>query len=153
MTSSVLTPNVEQLQAWANDPSAAKANLPSIFSAVANQESLIDWANEALENCGQPEPMQLDFLLEQLKSPSDDVLYWTCKLIGRVGPAANRCQMQLEHVLRQDKLAGTVKKQAILALGRLGPIQPQVRATLEGLRQSSDANLSQAATTALEQTL
>ncbi len=95
MGSTNLSPKSEQLQLWANEPELARRNLRSILAAVDSDESLIDWATEALENCGSPDQNELEFLQSQLQSSSSDVIYWACKLIGRMGALANSCQPHL----------------------------------------------------------
>jgi hypothetical protein len=123
-------PSLDQLQQWANTPDLARDNLRSILSAVEQREPLIDWANEALENCGSPEVSELEFLNRQLASSCEDVVYWSCKLIARMGALANGCQESLCRVLANDKHPDAVKQQALLALGKVGELKPSCVAAI-----------------------
>jgi HEAT repeats len=144
-----LIPKSEQLQLWANDPDLARKNLRSILSAVESDESLIDWATEALENCGSPAHDELEFLQNQLQSSSNDVIYWACKLIGRMGPFANPCQPALCQVATSES-SDAVKQQALIALGRVGTLKDESRISLQQIAKSQSANLSSLASKLLE---
>lgn len=150
MGSTNLIPKSEQLQLWANEPELARRNLRSILLAVDGDESLIDWATEALENCGSPDQNELEFLQNQLQSSSSDVIYWACKLIGRMGTLANACQPHLCQVAVSTSHSEAVKQQALLALGRIGTLKDESRSSLQPIAQSNSANLSSLASKLLE---
>jgi HEAT repeats len=150
MGSTGIIPKSDQLQQWANEPELARKNLRSILVAVESDGSLIDWATEALENCGSPTPDELGFLQQQLQSPSTDVVYWACKLIARLGLLANGCQPALCRVFSESNNPDAVKKQAVIALGRIGTLAPESRNALQMVATSSSENLSSLANKILE---
>ncbi len=150
MGSTNLCPKSEQLQLWANEPELARRNLRSILLAVDSDESLIDWATEALENCGSPDQNDLEFLQNQLQSSSSDVIYWACKLIGRMGVLANTSQPHLCQIVVSTAHSEPVKQQALLALGRIGTLKDESRRSLQQIAECNSANLSSLASKLLE---
>lgn len=150
MGSTGIIPKADQLQQWANEPELARKNLRSILAAVESDESLIDWATEALENCGSPAQNELGFLQQQLQSASPDVIYWACKLIARLGPFANDCQPALCGVFSASENSDTVKQQALIALGRIGKLESESLNAIKIVAQCSSLNLSSLASKLLE---
>jgi hypothetical protein len=132
----------EELQAWANDAAAATAHLPAIFQALTVADARVEWATEALENCGPPPDTALDFLQSCLASPTADVAYWACKLLGRAGPAAGRTQPALVQVLRDTSGPEAARYQALVALGRIGPLPAESRQAIEACTRDSSARIA-----------
>lgn len=111
----------------------------------------MDWAGEALENCGSPATSELAFLNQQLASPCEDVVYWSCKLIARMGAAANGCQESLCRMLANDKHPDAVKQQVLNALGRIGELKPDCIAAIRVCSQVAKPQLAALAQQLLDQ--
>lgn len=143
--------NSDLFQQLANDPVQAIARLKDLIPAVASSdESTMQWATEALENCGPPEEAQLPWLASQLQDPSEDVAYWACTLIGRAGLLANSLQCQLAETLKNRTGASRLK--AASALGKIGKLNES--SIVELRKAASETNLpalASAAQRALEQ--
>ena len=150
MSTTSIIPKAVQLQQWANAPELARKNLRSILAAVESDEALIDWATEALENCGSPAQDEVGLLQQQLQSPSPDVIYWACKLIARMGPLANGCQRSLCHVFSTSENSNAVKQQALIAMSRIGTLESESRNALQIVATSNSASLSSLASKVLE---
>ncbi len=151
MDTTSVVPSLDQLQIWANDPDSARSNLRSLLTAVERDEALLDWATEALENCGSPDAKELAFLNQQLASPSEDVVYWSCKLIARMGASANGCQESLCRMLGNDKHSDAVKQQVLNALGKIGELKPSCVAAIRVCSQVAEPKLAGLAQQILEQ--
>ncbi len=142
MTRTNVAATQEELQAWANDAAAATAHLPAIFQALTVADDRVEWATEALENCGPPSATELDFLQSCLASPTADVAYWACKLLGRAGAAAERTQPALVQLLGNASGPEAARYQALVALGRLGPLQAASRQAVEACTRDSSARIA-----------
>jgi hypothetical protein len=142
----------ELVERWARDPEVAKAALRQLMPLVDSSDTSIQgWAVEALENCGPPLPSDLQWLVDQLRCESGDIVYWAATLIGRLGMVAIEHQLPLAHVLDDPNAAPQGKTRAAWALGRLGPLDSSVRTSLErAARDTTNPRLGAVAALALE---
>lgn len=138
------------LQAWSNDPESARSNLRTIFSGLKADESMSEWAAEALENCGPPLESDLDFLIHLTQDQEDDVGCWACKLIGRLGAKANTFQESLAVVVASEKNGLALRQQAALTLASIGTLTAASREALLAAARSHDPRLARIAIQALE---
>lgn len=142
--------SIDQLRELANDTDATLAQLPSVLlSLPGDDEERMQWACEALENCGVPAASQLNQLLPFLKHPDDLVVSWTCKLLARLEQAAAAAQPGLVEVLKchGDQF---VREEAAQALGLLAELSPAARSALEQAATDGGPRLKRIATAALE---
>jgi hypothetical protein len=133
---------VEHLQVWANDPDLARSNLRTIFECLDEGESLIDWANEALENCGPSLPKDHAFLAEQLQSVSSDRAYWACKVLARSSTAAQEHQAAICAIAVQPSTPEAVRIQAMLALQKIDGLSLESRTAVERLVSDESSKIA-----------
>lgn len=150
MSATESIPSIEALQAWAKNPIAAFDHLSELLACLSRDSEEADWATEALENCGIPPVEALDLLLASLRSKSPDVVYWSCKLIGRMQRSDRKIEDSLVPLLADPHVSAAVKRQAIAALAHCRPLHVKSTAVLEQLVASNDASLSTYAREALE---
>jgi hypothetical protein len=139
----------EVLRAWSNDPDAARSNLRSILGALKADDTVSEWAHEALENSGAPLESDLDFLAQIARDQDSDTAYWACKLLHRMGSRANAQQESLVAVLESETAQLAVRQQAALALSSIGPLTESSRNALKNTSRSNDARLARLSTQAL----
>ncbi len=123
--------SIEQLRELANDPAATLAKLCSVLSSLAgDDEERVQWACEALENCGVPDVEQLNELLPLLRHEDSLVASWSCKLLARMEQASMPAQPVLVELLRchGDQL---VREEAARALGVHAELSSAARSALE----------------------
>ncbi len=78
-----------EVESWARNPETALQHLATLLDALTQEdEDLLSWVTEALENCGVPDPSHISMLMERLPSTSSDVTYWAATLLGRMGEKA-----------------------------------------------------------------
>ena len=109
--------SIDQLRQLANDPTTTLAQLPAVLTSLMGQdEERIQWACEALENCGVPQASQVNELVPMLKHDDALVASWTCKLLARMEQASSPAQPYLVELLKNhsDQL---VREEAARALG------------------------------------
>ncbi len=149
MSIQVIALTAEALHAWSNDPDAARSNLRTIFAGLKAGESMSEWVNEALENCGIPLESDLGFLAQSTQDHEGDIAYWACKLIGRIGVKANAIQESLATVLHSETYCLASRQQAALALASIGTLTAMSREALQSAACSSDARLAKISARAL----
>jgi hypothetical protein len=149
VSTQVISLTSDVLRAWSNDPDAAKSNLRSILAALKADESISEWANEALENCGEPLDSDLDFLAQAARDQDSSTAFWACTLLGRSGARANALQGSLIAVLESKTAQLALRQQAALALASIGPLTAASREALQSTRCSEDARLARLSTQAL----
>lgn len=141
-TSSSIDPHT--LQQWANDPAAATAHVTELLECLRGEGSSIDWATEALENCGPPSTAHLAALQVSAGDAHPDVSSWACRLIGRMGADASPAEATLVSVLTQHASAET-RRQSALALSKLDKLSAESLSALQQAAHSTDARLARAA--------
>ncbi len=141
--------SVEQLRELANESERTLAQLPSVLlSLVGDDEERVQWASEALENCGAPKATQLNELLPFLKHDDRLVLSWSCKLIARMGRSASAAQGLLVDLLSGHKDT-LVREEAARALGEQSELNSAARSALEQAAMDGGPRLKRLATAAL----
>ena len=149
MSAQFIVQSADALQAWSRDPDAARDNLRTIFAGLKHDESISEWAAEALENCGPPHESDLDFLQQATAELECNTAYWACKLIGRLGSKSNSLQDVLVSVLLSEKASLATHQQAALALASIGKLTTATRKALEQTTNSTDPRLARISTQAL----
>lgn len=142
--------STEQLRDLANDPTSTLAQLPSVLCSLAgNDEERVQWACEALENCGVPGVSQVSDLVRLLKHDDALVVSWTCKLLTRMEHESAPAQATLVELLRlhSDQL---VREEAARALGVQAELTSAARSALEQAATDGGPRLKRIATAALD---
>jgi hypothetical protein len=150
VSTQVISLTTDVLRSWSNDPEAARSNLRSIFASLHANESISEWANEALENCGEPLDSDLAFLAQIVREQDVDAANWACKLLGRGGTRANSLQDALIAVVESESAPLALRQQAALALASIGTLTAASREALQRTSRSNDARLARLSTQALE---
>ncbi len=108
------------------DAARSLAQSPDASAAVALLTALADtndevrqWANEALENLGEPSLEHLTALLESTVSDNNDQAYWAITLIGRLGPRAIQARAELARLAEMHQMP-EIRRRAVWALQRIG---------------------------------
>lgn len=141
--------SIEQLRQLANDSSATLAQLTAVLISLSSpDEERIQWASEALENCGVPSTSQLNDMMQMLKHDDALVASWTCKLLARIEQSASAAQPQLVELLKShsDQL---VREEAARALGVQAELSSAARSALEQAATDGGPRLKRLATAAL----
>ncbi len=128
---------------------AAAAALPLIASLDSSDESLREWSNATLEECGAPHLNDLPRLMQLIQpttGASHSVVYWALTLIGRLerhaestSPILSRFIEDASHGLSEDAGHETGRAnlaRAIWALGCVGYDDPAAKQFLMRLRAS-----------------
>lgn len=142
--------SIEQLRELANAPATTLAKLSSVLCSLAgDDEDRVQWACEALENCGVPEQTHVNELLPMLKHDDALVVSWTCKLLARMEQSSAPAQPALVELLRchSDQL---VREEAARALGVQADLSSAARSALEQAATDGGPRLKRLATAALE---
>ena len=133
-------PTVEesQLQLWANDTEQAIANIKTLVTSIGTaDQSTVDWATEALENCGPPRKDDAEWLAKQLFSDTADVSYWAATLLGRLGDDVTECQATLAKLASDSERTANVRQRAVWALGRISNLSNESKIALQSLRDNT----------------
>lgn len=141
--------SIDQLRDLANDPEQTLAQLASVLSSLTgDNEERVQWACEALENCGVPEPAQVAGLVCFLKHADSVVVSWACKLLARMEDESAPAQPALVELLRShdDQL---VREEAARALGVQAELSAAARGVLEQAAMDGGPRLKRIATAAL----
>lgn len=113
-------PTVTDLQSWANDPPSARRHLSELLGLLVNpDDERHAWAQEALENCGPPNPEQVPWLVTQLQSSHSDTQYWAATLLGRAGAAARTATSALQTTIATGKASAAVMQRVAWALAEI----------------------------------
>jgi HEAT repeat protein len=132
------TIEVSQLQVWANDPEQAIVNIKTLLNSIGSEDqSTVDWATEALENCGEPRSEDAAWIASQLSSDTADVAYWAATLLGRLGEGISGFQKTLVAVAIDSKRTANVRQRAIWALGRIPNLNNETVTALQSLQQNT----------------
>ncbi len=131
------TVEVSQLQLWANDSEQAIANIKTLLTSIVSEDqSTVDWATEALENCGPPRKDDAEWLAKQLFSDTADVSYWAATLLGRMGEDVSEYQTSLVKLALDSKRTANVRQRAVWALGRISNLSNETKIALQSLRKN-----------------
>ena len=140
--SDVMVPSIDDLQSWANDEDLACTNLTEIFAAIqSEQEELVNWATEALENMGPPLKSDIVWLGEIASNDSPDVIYWAVTLLGRSEDSIDSVQDALTRVFVAAKSTPTNRRRAILALAKVLTRNSNTELAIQSALNSDDSQL------------
>jgi len=135
---------IATLEKCVEQPDIAAEHWEFLLDCVASEdESTLEAATEALENCGQ---LALDAMPKLRSLFSDAVFvelgpqrqYWLCTLLGRYGTRASEFQEWVAQAASNPSLALSVRERAAWCLGELGPLSTQAQAVLSV--QATDAS-------------
>lgn len=120
---------IEQLRSLANDAEQTQRQLKSVLASLAGSAEEAQWAGEALENCGVPQPEATASLATLANHPDELVASWACKLLARIGVAASQAEEALVTALTRHN-GQLVREEAARALGELENLSAATRAAL-----------------------
>ncbi len=110
-----------EVESWARNPETALQHLATLLDALTQEdEDLLSWVTEALENCGVPDPSNISMLMERLPSTSSDVTYWAATLLGRMGEKAAVAQPALNAAMLHGDVSEVAKNRILWAIRRIG---------------------------------
>ena len=138
---------LEQLQRWANHPEEAGSHLEELIAAVGSEEEeVVAWASESLENCGPPPKEKWTWIADQLVKESGDRQYWLCTLAGRIDQPEEAMERALVDVASGEQVAEANAVRACWALERFPRLAESSRLAIQQLADgSASAGLRQAA--------
>jgi hypothetical protein len=127
----------ETLEKCVQDPEQALLHWEALVECVASdEESKLEGATEALENCGSLPESELPRLMHLLSNPSPSSLgpqrlYWLCTLAGRFGGSGLPLQPWIVAIAVDASIDLAARERAAWCLGELGPLDPQRIALLK----------------------
>ncbi len=146
----------KQLVEFAKQPQLALHSLKELLAMLEGEEETEqNCASELLENCGAPQPSDVSFLCEQLRSGVFCRVYWCSTLLGRLGPTVeppaerSRIQTELCNTISDSKLELTARERAAWAMGELGGVDGENRSVLEKQLDAAPARLKRLLAAAL----
>ena len=139
--------DLEKLQRWANDPEEAGHHLEELIAAVGSEEEeVVSWASESLENCGPPPKEKWTWIANRLSKESGDRQYWLCTLAGRIEEPEEAMERALVEVASGEQVAEANSVRACWALERLPRLADSSRLAIQHLADTSPSpGLRQAA--------
>jgi len=133
----------ETLEKCVQDPEYASAHWEVLIEGVASSdESILEPATEALENCGVLNSTALPKLKALLESNSraglgSQKLYWLCTLAGRFGKQASGLQGLVTEIATDRSLDLSARERAAWCLTEFGTLESQHAEALK--RSAADA--------------
>lgn len=140
--------SLEQLRELANEPEAARAQLEALLMSLKCSDEHIQWACEALENCGQPHTTSLALLMQLVDHSNVLIATWACKLLARLGSDAQAAQSQLACAV-STRREEVLREEAARALGQLAELSAASRAALQDAAIHGGPRLKRLATASL----
>jgi len=139
-------PNVPtngELQTWANDSDAARANVKSLFAAIqCAQEEAVNWATEALENMGPPSVGDIGWLGSVISSSSTDAVYWAITLLARCDDSIDAVQDYLAKIVASNESSTITRRRAITALAKVHARSDATESAIKIAMNSGDSQLA-----------
>lgn len=129
----------ETLEKCVQDPAQALLHWEALVECVASdEESTLEAATEALENCGALPESALPRLTHLLSNPSPNSLgpqrlYWLCTLAGRFGESGLSLQPWIVSIASDASIDLAARERAAWCLGELGPVDPK---RIDSLKQA-----------------
>ncbi len=142
-----------KLAEFAKHPELALQNINELLSLLdSNDEAELNTASDLLENCGAPSRADIPFLCDQLKSRRSSTVYWCSTLLGRLGATVgerSRIDSELCQAICDESLELSARERAAWAIGQLGKVEGDGRASLEKHVEKAPARLKRLLETAL----
>lgn len=130
-------------------PKARSAAMALVLACGDDDETVRQWATDALEGIGPPEAADVAQLASLAEAKSLDVAYWAVTLLGRLkGDAATAVDALATVVAGRGDLI--VRQRAAWALGEIGPSAAKAVPALQKAGADSDPRLSRLAQEAIE---
>jgi HEAT repeat protein len=131
-------------------PKAKPAALALVLACGDDDETVRQWATDALEGMGPPEAADVAQLASLVEAKSPDVGYWAATLLGRLKTeAASAVESLAQVVAGGGDLA--VRQRAAWALGEIGPPAAKAVPALQKAGAAPDPRLSRLAQAAISQ--
>ena len=119
-----------------------------MLHALAGSDEQVQWACEALENCGEPQPEVLATIAPLISHPDELVASWACKLVARAGSEASWTESILTEAL-SARTEESVREEAARALGRIGATSTAAHEALAAAARQGGPRLKRLATASL----
>ncbi|MEQ1829734.1 MAG: hypothetical protein ABL921_27475 [Pirellula sp.] len=149
--------DTKQLIEYAKHPELALQNLSELMDQLESQDETIqNYANEALENCGKPRLEDIPELAQQLNSKRSASIYWSSTLIGRMGAAAveltdfETIQNGLCQIVGDETLELSARERAAWAITEIGRLNESNRKILRATLPQVPPRLKRFIESALE---
>jgi len=108
------------------------------------------WSAEALEVAIQPEPSEVEGLIELLSAEDDgEISYWAATMLGRLGKDAVAAVATLGSCLR-DSMYLAARERAAWALAEVGPAAADALESLKQVSETGSPRLQRLALEAIE---
>jgi hypothetical protein len=138
-------------------PELAAAHWEFLLQSVeSDDESTLELATEALENCGPVPNQDMSRLMAQLGEASfshggPQRQYWLCTLMGRSGAAGSEAQGSVAAIVAEPRYPMNVRERAAWCLGELGMLTSESRERLRGVRRDASPRLQRLVEAVLSQ--
>lgn len=146
---SILT--LDDIREIVSNPALTGTQVESLLETLAatdgqhaEDEELRAWASDALQGVALDDLTVADRVAEYCSHSTSAAALWACKLIGRLGDASARYELQLVSALQAHPDV-VVRQQAASALGKQTSLKITTIAALEEAAESSDPRLSRLA--------
>jgi hypothetical protein len=119
------------------EPDFGASQWEFLLEQVASKdESTLESATEALENCGELPVSELSTLASLLGGNGphplgSQRLYWICTLVARFGAQAQGMQDAIARICCDPTVELHARERAAWCLGEIGPLKPSVDALLQ----------------------
>lgn len=138
----------KQLLEYAQHPELALQNLPELLALLESEdETLQNYATEALENCGPPRGEDLLDLQNRLQSKTASEVYWASTLLGRAKAELEKqgqtacVQQSLGSVILQETFDLSARERAAWAVRELGPAGPELQLQFQQIAKNAPPRL------------
>ncbi len=144
------------LERCVQEPEFAASHWEWLIECVAgSEESAVEQATEALENCGSVGLDALSKLGAKLCSAplatlGTQRLYWLSTLIGRFGADARGLQSEMTQLVMDPSIELPARERAAWCLGEIGPLEPTLVAQIRTLKIDGTERLKRLIDRALE---
>ncbi|MCU0708346.1 MAG: hypothetical protein MUF23_08650 [Pirellula sp.] len=130
------TQDAKTLDRCVTDPAFAAQHWAFLLEKVASQnETELEQATEALENCASLDDAALEELGKRLVTPPTTLgpqrIYWICTLLGRGGESSNPFQECVAKIACDPQVELHARERAAWCLGEIGNLQPNIRSMLQ----------------------
>lgn len=142
--------DLEQVKKLASNPvDAAESAVALIECLSCDDEEIRAWTSDALQAIEQVPDVLGSTLAERTMHALGPVASWSCRLLGKLGPAATGYQAALARALNEHENLG-VKQQAVVALSHIPTLDATTIKAVEQAAEHADPRLSRLAKQTLE---